>query len=104
MLRKLFWGGVGACTLLLSANKWGYDYLVMPFLLRVDPEKAHRMAVWACSFGLVPRSFQKDPNELVCRMLALPACCIYTRMNTVCVFHCVQLCAYVSLFMSRPAH
>ena len=80
MLRRFLWGGVGACALLLSANKWGYDYLVMPCLLKVDPEKAHRMAVWACKFGLVPRSFQKDPDELVYRTLP-PTCMLRTRRN-----------------------
>lgn len=66
MLRKILWAGVGTCALLFGANKWGYDYLVMPCLLKVDPERAHRMVVRACRLGLVPQTFQEDPEELVC--------------------------------------
>ena len=65
MLRKILWAGVGTCALLFGANKWGYDYLVMPCLLKMDPERAHRVAVGACRLGLVPQTFQKDPEELV---------------------------------------
>lgn len=99
MLRKVLWAGVGACALLFGANKWGYDYLVVPSLLKMDPERAHRMAIRACRLGLVPQTFRNDPKELVCKYTLVLSFHI-ASMNTVHVYVTAPVCICVSVTFS----
>ena len=42
-----------------------FDRVVMPAVSRMDPERAHRAAVWLASMGIVPRDNSEDPTGLV---------------------------------------
>jgi len=52
-----------------SGSPWFYQYVVMPAVARMDPERAHLAAVWAASKGLVPRDRSRDPDILVGRCM-----------------------------------
>ncbi len=51
----------------LNANKgWAYKYIGMPAMTFIDPEKAHKLAIWFASRGLVPLDSSTDSPLLVC--------------------------------------
>lgn len=50
---------------LWSNNQTFYSGMVMPLVHRLEPETAHRAAVWAAAHGLVPHDRSADHPVLV---------------------------------------
>ena len=62
-------GGLGAATLALGlfvGSEWTYQYLAIPAISLLEPEKAHRAAVFLASKGLVP----KDRSSIGCSLVS----------------------------------
>lgn len=49
----------------MTLNEKFYKKYVIPSLFMCDPEKAHYFLIFAGKYGLIPRSFYKDPLILV---------------------------------------
>ena len=49
----------------ISGNSWFFERIAMPIVARMDPEGAHRAAVYIASKGLAPRNRGRDPPILV---------------------------------------
>ena len=69
MTRALFLaGGVGAATVALGlavGSEWTYRYLAIPAISLLEPEKAHKAAVFLASKGLVPKDRTNIGSSLV---------------------------------------
>lgn len=42
-----------------------YKEYLMPVIHFLDPEQAHRLAIWASKYRLLPKSSYEDPDVLV---------------------------------------
>eukprot|EP00850_Spirogloea_muscicola_P018557 SM000171S03246 [mRNA] locus=s171:200950:204495:+ [translate_table: standard] len=53
-----------------TLSEWGFKVadFVAPTLRLLDPETAHRLALWNAAHGLVPREYRPDPLPLHCRV------------------------------------
>lgn len=49
-----------------TLSKWGFEGMkrINPLFGLLDPENAHRLAIWAASKGLVPKENRPDPDVL----------------------------------------
>ena len=56
-------GASGYCY--FSGTHWFFSNIVMPSTKRMDPERAHRVAVYLASKHLVPKDRNKDDVILV---------------------------------------
>ena len=45
--------------------QWTYQHACLPAMSLLDPERAHKLAVWMSSKGLVPKDKTNDPKCLV---------------------------------------
>lgn len=59
----------GVCTFvginLYKGNEQFYKDVVMPMVHVLEPEKAHRLAIWASKYRMVPKSRFEDVDVLV---------------------------------------
>ncbi|KAK5644088.1 hypothetical protein RI129_007933 [Pyrocoelia pectoralis] len=58
--------GVFALVNVFKCNEKFYKQVVMPLMHRLDPEKAHELAIFIAKHRLIPKSSYKDPAVLKC--------------------------------------
>ena len=56
--------GITALSLTVF-SQWTYQHVCMPAMSLLDPERAHKLAVWMSSKGFVPKDKTIDPKCLV---------------------------------------
>ena len=49
----------------LANNPKAFKHVYMPFALWLDPERAHRLAIWLTSWGIAPKLYESDDPALV---------------------------------------
>jgi len=64
---KLYWVGLlaasvgGVSKMVQNPKSIIYSFFIMPFLKKLDPETAHRIAILAAHYGIAPKSSRDDP-------------------------------------------
>ena len=109
-------GGLGAATLafgLFAGSEWTYRCLVIPAISLLEPEKAHRSAVFLASKGLVPKDKSNIGSSLVSQTTegesllhhfsidARNLCTYVVQRNVLCIFQ-IQNTTVVGLEFSNP--
>jgi len=49
----------------MTQNEKFYKKYIIPAFFSCDPEKAHNLLIFSGKYGLIPKSFYKDPPILV---------------------------------------